>query len=415
MKKTLLTFLLFLFITTVIIAQADKVSVVNNNEGVKLLVNGENLMINGMNWDYFPIGTNYTYILWQQPDDFIRTAIDTEMTLLKNMGVNAIRVYTGIQPKWIEYIYKKYGIYTMLNHSFGRYGLTLNGNWVANTEYDDPRVHDLLLKELTEIVQEYKNTPGLLLYLLGNENNYGLFWQGSETEDIPVEQRQSTIRARSMYKLFDEAVVSMKAIDDSHPLAICNGDLLFLDIIAEECKDIDALGFNCYRGASFGDVFEKMKKAMPGKPMFFTEFGADAFNVASNKEDQKSQAYYLINNWKEIYQNAAGLGIAENCIGGFTFMFSDGWWKYKQTENLDIHDTIATWANGGYPEDYQPGENNMNEEWFGICAKGQNDERGHYQLYPRAAYYSLQQAHKLNPYAGNLTADSISKYFSKIP
>jgi hypothetical protein len=38
----------------------------------------------------------------------------------------------------------------------------------------------------------------------------------------------------------------------------------------------------------------------------------------------------------------------------------------------------------------------MNEEWFGICAKGQTDERGHYQLYPRVAYYALQKVHKKN-------------------
>ncbi len=412
MKKTLLTFALSLFITTVF-AQADKVSIVINNEGVKLLVNGKNFMINGMNWDYFPIGTNYSYSLWQQPDDFIKTALDAEMPLLKNMGVNAIRVYTGIQTKWIKYIYEKYGIYTMINHSFGRYGLTLNGTWVLNTEYSDQRVHDLLLKEVTKMVEDYKNTPGLLVYLLGNENNYGLFWQGAETENIPVEQRQSTIRAKAMYKLFNEAVVAMKAIDASRPIAICNGDLLFLDLIAEECKDIDILGCNMYRGASFGDAFQKVKEAF-NKPIMFTEFGADAFNTISNEEDQQSQAYYFINNWKEIYENAAGLGKGNNCIGGFTFQFSDGWWKYKQTEDLDIHDIHASWANGGYLNDYVAGENNMNEEWFGICAKGQTDERGHYQLYPRAAYYALQQVHQLNPYANNVTADSIDQYFSKI-
>ncbi len=191
MKKALLTCVLSLFITTVF-AQADKVSVVTDNQGAKLQVDGKNFMINGMNWDYFPIGTNYSYSLWQQPDDFIKAALDAEMPVLSNMGVNAIRVYVGMQPKWIKYIYEKYGIYTMINHSFGRYGLTLNGKWVLNTEYSDPLVHDLLLKEVTEMVEGYKNTPGLLLYLLGNENNYGLFWKGAETEDIPVEQREST-------------------------------------------------------------------------------------------------------------------------------------------------------------------------------------------------------------------------------
>lgn len=412
MKKNLLTIVLFLF-TTAIFAQAEKVSVVSNNQGDKLLVDGKDLMINGMNWDYFPIGTNFTYSLWQQPDNFIQAALDNEMLMLKNMGVNAIRVYSGIQPKWIKYIYEKYGIYTMINYTFGRYGLTLNGEWVPNTNYGDPRVHDLLLKEVNNLVAEYKNTPGLLLYLLGNENNYGLFWRGAETEDIPFDKRESTIEARELYKLFNEAALSVKAADNAHPVAICNGDLLFLEIIAQECKDIDILGCNMYRGASFGDAFQKTKEVL-NKPIMFTEFGADAFNEVTAQEDQKAQAYYLTNNWKEIYQNAAGVGKSGNCIGGFTFQFSDGWWKYKQTEDLDIHDTHASWSNGGYLEDYVAGENNMNEEWFGICAKGQTDERGHYQLYPRAAYYALQHAHKLNPYAGNLTADSIGKYFSNI-
>jgi hypothetical protein len=413
MKKVLLLFALFLLTTTFLFAQGDKVSIAYNNEGARLLVNGNNFMINGMNWDYFPIGTNYNYSLWKQSDDFIKAALDSEMPLLKNMGVNALRIYAGIQPKWIKYIYEKYGIYTMINHSFGRYGLTLNGKWEANTEYSDKRVHDLLLKEVTEIVQAYKNTPGLLLYLLGNENNYGLFWQGAETEDIPVEQRKSTAGAKSLYKLFNDAVLSMKTIDNAHPVAICNGDLLFLDIIASECKDIDILGVNMYRGVSFGDAFQKTKDVL-NKPIMFTEFGSDAYNAISSEEDQQSQAYYLTNNWKEIYQNAAGLGKAENCIGGFTFMFSDGWWKYKQTENLDLHDTYASWINGGYLNDYVAGENNMNEEWYGICAKGETNERGLYQLYPRAAYYVLQQVHKLNPYSNSLTTDSINKYFSNI-
>ena len=167
MKKFLVTFALFLFTTTIIIAQANKVSVVNNDKGMKLLVNGNNFMINGMNWDYFPIGTNYSYSLWQQSDDFIKAALDAEMPMLKNMGVNAIRVYVGIQPKWIKYIYEEYGIYTLVNHSFGRYGLTLNGTWVPNIDYADPRVHDLLLKEVNQIVQEYKNTPWFAHVFIG--------------------------------------------------------------------------------------------------------------------------------------------------------------------------------------------------------------------------------------------------------
>ncbi|NLO02200.1 MAG: hypothetical protein GX126_07785, partial [Bacteroidales bacterium] len=186
---------IFLFFSVSLFAQSGKVGVEHKEDGWRLLVNGVPFMVNGMNWDYFPVGTNFSYSLWNQSDDFIKKALDDEMSLLKNMNVNTIRVYTGIQPKWIKYIYEKYGIYTMLNHSFGRYGLTLDGAWIANTEYSDQRVKDLLLNEVKELAKEYQNTPGLLLYLLGNENNYGLFWEGAETEDIPMEDRESTRRA----------------------------------------------------------------------------------------------------------------------------------------------------------------------------------------------------------------------------
>jgi hypothetical protein len=412
MKKIFLGVVLFL-LTTSSFAQANKVSVVSNDKGMKLVVDGKDFMINGMNWDYYPIGTNYNYSLWKQSDDVIKAALDNEMSMLKNMGVNVIRQYTGIQPKWIQYIYEKYGVYTMLNHTFGRYGLTLNGTWVPNTEYSNPLTHDLLIKETKEMVETYKNTPGLLLFLLGNENDYGLFWDGAETEDIPLEDRKSTKRASHLYTLFNEAVVEMKAIDKSHPIAICNGDLLFLDIIAKDCKDIDILGVNAYRGSSFGDVFQKVKQTL-NKPVLFSEFGADAFNAIDNKEDQKSQAFYDLNNWKEIYENAAGLGKAGNSLGGFTFQFSDGWWKFGQTKNLDVHDSNASWSNGGYQFDYQKGENNMNEEWFGICAKGATSDRGLYELYPRAAYYALKEAHNVDPYAKGATLEYVDNAFANI-
>ncbi len=411
--RKIIFLLTFWFCTSTIHAQQSKVIIEKSDSGFKLKVNDTDFMINGMNWAYDPIGTNYTYSLWKQSDDVIKAALDSEMSLLKNMGVNTIRQYTGVPAKWVKYIYEKYGIYTMLNYAFGRYGLTINGTWVPITDYSNEETKKILINETKAIAEEYKNTPGVLLFLLGNENNYGLFWDGAETENIPMQDRKSTIRAKAMYKLFNDAVLEIKKIDNSHPVAICNGDLLFLDIIAEQCKDIDILGTNMYRGVSFGDAFQKVKEKL-NKPMLFSEFGADAFNAIDNTEDQKSQAYYMVNNWKEIYDNAAGLGKVGNSLGGFTFQFSDGWWKFGQTKNLDIHDNNASWSNGGYQSDYRLGENNMNEEWFGVCAKGPVNARGLYDLYPRAAYYALKEAHKINPYEKGTTSESINNYFKNI-
>ena len=416
MSNIILKLLLFLFVLNGF-SQADKVSVFSDEQGMKLVVDGKDFMVNGMNWDYVPIGENYAYSLWKQSGELIKAALDAEMSLLKNMGVNTIRVYTGMQPKWIAYVYETYGIYTMLNHTFGRYGLTINGVWTPVTEYDDPKTKNLLLSEVTAMAKEYKDTPGLLLFLLGNENNYGLFWAGAETEDFPEEEEKKKFigesRGRPMYKLMNDAAIKMKSINNNLPIAICNGDLLFAEIIAEECKDVDIYGTNMYRGKSFTDAFERVKKEL-GMPILFTEFGADAFNAVSNEEDQKMQAFYMVENWKEIYQNAAGLGKAGNAIGGFTFQFSDGWWKYGQTKNLDVHDNNASWSNGGYYLDLEGINNNMNEEWFGICAKGPTNSKGLYTLYPRAAYYNLKEVHSINPLEKGNTAASILNHFSNI-
>ena len=404
--RNILQIFLSIFLFVPVFGQQHNVTIQNDESGSKLIVNGKPFMVNGMNWDYFPIGTNYSYSLWSQSDDIIKAALDRDMPLLKNMGVNAIRQHIDITPKWIQYIYEKYGIYTMLYDSFGRYGLTIDGAWVANTDYSDPRTKEILLEEARRLVKVYDKTPGLLLYLLGNENNYGLFWQGAETEDIPVEDRKSTIQAKHLYKVFNEATVEMKKLGASCPIAICNGDLLFLDIIAKECKDVDILGINCYRGESFGDLFSRVKKEY-GKPVLFTEFGSDAYNAVTQSEAQKEQADILLKNWAEIYLNAAGVGNSGNSLGGFTFQFTDGWWKFMQNSNLTVHDTNASWANGGYLFDYVEGGNNMNEEWFGICAKGYPDSRGIYENYPRAAYYVLKDVHRIDPYSPNTTTASI--------
>ena len=254
MNNIFLKFILILLVFNSC-TQKNNVAVLSNEQGIKLLVNGEDFIVNGMNWDYFPIGTNFSYSLWNQSDALIAEALDAEMNLLKNMGVNTIRVYASIQPKWITYIYEKYGIYTMLNHSFGRYGVSVKGNWIPVTDYRDVETQKALIEDVSKMAETYKNTPGLLLFLLGNENNYGLFWAGSETEDFPDNEKEIAAKGeklgRPMYRLMNDAAKKIKSIDTSHPVAICNGDLGFLNIIAEECTDVDIYGANVYRGKSF--------------------------------------------------------------------------------------------------------------------------------------------------------------------
>ena len=216
-----------------------------------------------------------------------------------------------------------------------------------------------------------------------------------------------------MYRLFNKGALAMKAVGVNRPIAIANGDDMFLDIIAEELPDIDIFGTNTYRGLTFTDLYDNVKSGY-GKPVLLTEFGADAFNAKTGQEDQACQARYVIENWKDVYSHAAGFGRAQNSIGGFTFQFSDGWWKTGQTVELDVHNTTASWVNGGYTCDYETGKNNMNEEWFGVMAKGAMNASGLYDLTPRAAYNALKDIHRFDPYAPGATSDQLKQYFDTI-
>ncbi|MCA9759737.1 MAG: hypothetical protein KDA27_28325, partial [Candidatus Eisenbacteria bacterium] len=321
-------------------ASLTPVRVVSDQEGRRLEVGGVPFMVLGMNWDYVPIGQNYAYSLWVQPDDFIEAALEREMSLLRNMGVNAIRVYAGIPPRWVRYIYEQYGIYTILNHTVARYGFTLDGAWIPSVDYSDPRLRDAVKAEVMELVDEFRDVPGVLLWLLGNENNYGLSWSSFEIEALPEGERDQA-RAKYLYSLFGELIDEIHARDGNRPVAIANGDLQYIDLIAAECRNLDVLGSNVYRGISAGDFYQVVESKL-GVPALFTEFGADAWNAKEMREDQATQAKYLVGQWQEIYEQSSGKGRVGNAIGGCTFQWSDGWWKYRQEERLDVHDTNAS-------------------------------------------------------------------------
>ncbi len=393
----LLTVSLILSVAFATNAQAaDVVTTFKDESGWKLQVNGGDYYIKGVVWGYTPRNQNYTYNLWGESDDFIRKVLDYEFTLMKAAGVNTIRSFTTIPPEWVTYIFKEHGIRTVINPLMGRYGYNVGGKWIPNTDYSDELTRSTLKADMLEIVNQYKNVEGVLMFAFGNESNYGLSWSSFEIEDLP-EGEQNTAKARFLYSLFNEVLKAGKSIAPNVPFTIVNGDIQYIDLIAELMPDLELLGSNAYRGKSFtslwADVDEKLDL-----PVVFFEFGSDAFNAREFQEDQVAQAEVLRDQWKEMYNKAAGNDEEGNSIGGFVFEWRDEWWKYLQIENLDNQDTNASWSNQAYSFDWAEGKNNMNEEWFGITALGLPNSEGVYTARPRAAYDVLSEIWHMDPY-----------------
>ncbi|MCC6619882.1 MAG: hypothetical protein IT385_01425 [Deltaproteobacteria bacterium] len=390
------------------------VRVVADTSGMRLQVDGKDFLVVGMNWGYTPIGQNYRYDLWSQPDDFVRAALDRDMTLLRKMGVNAIRVFSDVPPRWVRYIHDKHGIHTAVNHLLGRYGFLVDGTFVNPVDYSDPAFRKAVLADLAKTIERYRGVPGVIMVLLGNENNYGLVWTSFEIEQLPPESRERG-RAEKLYELMGEAVATVKATDPSRLVALTNGDLQYLDLIKTLVvpRGLDIMGANVYRGASARDLFQRVRDEL-GLPFVFTEFGADAYDARRGREDDVMQARYLAAQWREIYAQSAGKGGAGNAAGGFIFQWVDGWWKYLQETALDVHDTHASWSNEGYLDDFVPGGNNMNEEWFGICALAPAGADGIAGVVPRTAYYVLKEAFRLDPYAPTTDVAAIDRHWDTI-
>jgi len=372
------------------------------NGHYQLIVDRKPYIVKGICYNPIPIGANHEYDWWSDPNK--PWLVDGK--LMQEMGVNTIRVYQcGVNPeavkKVIRDLYQLYGIRMIMGH------------WLGFWEYPCPSYgendfKERVKKEVLSMIDLYKDEPGILFWVLGNENNYSFSgqvnpWSSDEIDKEPVPQTQRFMRAKIYYSFVNELVREIHQIDPNHPVALGNGELTGLDVAAKFSPDVDLIACIIYRGKTFGNLFNSLK-AVFDKPIVLTEFGADAYDAYLNKEDQNMQAFFLESQWRQIYENLAnnkeGTG---NCLGGAIFEWSDEWWKHNESdpESWKIHDSESNWSNGSYYFDIKAPRNmNMNEEWFGIAALSEDLENGINKRITRKAYYVVREFWK-NPTLGN--------------
>jgi len=395
-----LVFLFFLsFLLGASFKPASKVSVKKLKNGhFRLLVDRKPYIVKGVCYNPIPIGKNHESDWWSDPNK--PWIVDGK--LMKEMGVNTIRIYQpGDNPeevkKVIRDLYELYGIRTIL------------GNWLGFWEYPCPFYGDKdfqerVKNEVIRMVELYKDEPGVLLWILGNENNYSCLgrvnpWSNDEIDKEPDPQKKNAIRARIYYSFVNDIAGKIHEIDPNHPVALGNGELLGLESANQYCPDIDLVACIIYRGRTFGNLFNSLKATFD-RPVVIAEFGADVYDAYLKKEDQNMQAFFLESQWRQIYSNIANAPQgAGNCLGGTIFEWSDEWWKHDENnpDSWKVHDTESNWSNGSYYFDIKAeGNKNMNEEWFGIVALSEELEDGLNKRIPRKAYYVIREFWK-NP------------------
>lgn len=304
-----------------------------------------------------------------------------DFALMKEMGVNTLRLYhhSGLNKELLKDGYETYGFMYMMGNLAGMYSKDSGASWEEGTNYSDPQQRANLLASVREMVEEYKNEPYVLMWVLGNENNYSSVGQN-------ITSSQADSHPDAYYKFINECARLIKSLDpQKRPVAISNGDLYLLDYCVKNAPDIDIYGTNSYRGEQgFGNLWKDVAREY-GKPVLITEYGCPAYAKGwSMARAEAGQAAHHFGNWNNIEDNMAGVeGGYGNALGGVIFEWSDEWWKAGAGTDSSFHDVDSQF--GGAFLDGQ-----SYEEWFGICSLG-NGKQSTFKRQLRKSYFTVRE------------------------
>ncbi|MCL2484788.1 MAG: hypothetical protein FWF00_06275 [Endomicrobia bacterium] len=291
-----------------------------------------------------------------------------DFALMKEMGVNTLRIYhfDGLNKDLLKEGYEKYGYMYMIGDLIGMYTIDSGADWYIGTDYTNPTQKKNMLESVKRMVLEYKDKPYVLMWVLGNENNYGAVTDGHTPGSGCLAQEQP----EDYYRFVNECAKLIKMLDPhQRPVAISNGDTYLLDYCVKYAPDIDIFGANVYRGDyGFGSIWKDVLREY-SKPVLITEYGCPAYAVDwSTARIEHEQAAYHKNNWIDIRNNTAGVvGGTGNALGGVIFEWTDEWWKSGYTFSPHEHTTVSQWQ-GPFLDGH------AYEEWFGICSIGDGED-----------------------------------------
>lgn len=297
--------------------------------------------IAGLCWNPTPVGQN-------NAPDWAGTYV-ADLELMRSMNANTVRLYsplplttggTAIMDKCYEL-----GLYVIMPVP---YSTTPNAT-----------------------VTHFKNHPALLMFEVGNEWNYN-YGYNSYSSNQDLAQAAAAVNNRAGI---------IQSLDGNHPVSSSLGHANDSDAtelpgvpggVFALCTNVDVWGFNTYMKGSFETSIAEAL-TLTTKPIYFSEFGTDAYNAITQQEDQAEQAGRSAAHWESIRPKLTING--GQFSGGCVFAFNDGWWKMTDPSK---HDTTGITSN---PGNYYDGSSN--EEWYGVVDINR---------VPRLAYTSYQNA-----------------------
>jgi hypothetical protein len=313
MKKSFLLSLIILSINS----YGIEVKIENNT----MVVNGESFYMKGI--CYHPVKIGKTKRSFDNLDD--------DIILMKEAGINTIRVYEPIDDINVLDKLANAGIKVVI--SFG---------------YNQKGKFDIASGTFINYVRKYKNHEAILMWELGNEYNYNPQWFGGDI--------------KNWYKAMELVSQIIQIEDPDRLVSSAHGDLPSKDAL-NIASSIQVWGMNVYRWDKPASIFSEWQ-AISDKPMYFAELGADSYMTKATNKYTKGINEQAQADANEIILNEVLSNYDKN-IGSFVFQFTDGLWK---AGNPSKQDTGGSAPNS----DGTPYDGTANEEYWGIVDINRN-------------------------------------------
>jgi hypothetical protein len=317
---------LILFILFLVSCNREEVHNTVSTLGRKLLVNDSPYLIRGICYHPVPKGSDKRSFY----------NLTEDLALMKEAGINTIRVYEPISEKTVLDEIDAAGLKVIIG-----FGYNQGGNL------------DILSGTFIDYVNAFKNHNAILMWELGNEYNYHPEWFGNDIQN--------------WYTALNNAAALIHQNDALHPVTTAHGELPDSLALAM-CPNIDVWGMNVYRWDNPEPIFEDWGK-ISKKPMYLSEAGADSYMTVSKSgyeqgANERAQADATANILDATFRHQ------EICSGVTLFSFTDGLWKAGNNDKLDP----GGWApnSSGVPYDGAP-----NEEYWGIVDIDRNKKEAY--------------------------------------
>ena len=403
LKKTLLSLSVVYLCVFVLFANtfADVKVVKNENDVWVIKVNNKNYFVKGMAYSADVVGESNPptndwmwcdknnngkadgpYDSWVDlnRDNYQDSSENVvgDFELLKAMGCNTIRIYhsENVNKEILRDLYENYGIMVIMGNFLGAYTKGSGADWYSGTDYNNKTQRQNMLDSVRDMVEEFKDEPYILMWMLGNENDSS----GNSANSTQTKTKVS--KYPEVYAKFVEEVCRMiKDIDGNHPVGICNATTKLVKHFAKYSPSIDVLGFNQYSGPyGFGTLWNRIKNEFD-RPVLITEYGCDAWNENKKMTNEAYQAKYHRGAWKDIEDNSLWGDKVGNSIGGVVYCWVDRWWLVGSAK---VHDTMLGAWQGSTIDSW------FNDEWLGICSQG-SGKRSPFQRILRNVYFAYQE------------------------